>query len=154
LESTSGSFLASAQVAKGVSGGDISLRALAIAMPYPNTEGKTSLNVVLEVDGRSLLDRGDGTTLALEIYGYALGSDGGVEDFVSIAPTLDLAKLGSKLKESGLHFCTAFAVPAGSHELRSLVRDKEKGRRGLESIEATVPALDVPGLFLAAPVHG
>ncbi len=146
-------------IVKGLTGGEI--RVTAIAVPYRSADGRVSVPVAVEIDGPSLLDRGGkgGGGLALQIYGYALDPEGRVEDFVALAPTLDLAKTGARLKEGGLQLHTAFTLPPGSHSLRFLVRDAEENRRGLESIDVVIPGFEAgtllvaPPLFMDDPLH-
>ncbi len=135
-------------IVKGISGGEIGVSA--VAVPYRSADGKITLPVAVEVDGPSLLARGAGGTLALQIYGYALDADGRVEDIVALAPTLDLAKVGAKLKDSGLQVHTAFTLAPGPHSLRFLVADGEKGRRGFRSLDVIVPGFEA-GTMLVAP---
>jgi VWFA-related protein len=139
-------------IVKGLTGGEI--RVTAIAVPYRSADGNVSVPVAVEIDGPSLLARGgkSGGNLVLQIYGYALDAEGRVEDFVALAPTLDLAKVGAKLKESGLQLHTAFTLPAGSHSLRFLVRDGERNRRGLESIDVVIPGFEAGTLLVAPPL--
>ena len=145
-----GRLAAAETVAKGLSGGEIETRVLAV--PYRSVEGKVTLPVVLEIDGKSLLARGSGALLRLEVYGYAIAADGAVEDAVSFSSTLQLDKVGAGIGEKGLQLQAAFTVPAGTHSLRFLVRDAEKGRRGFSSEEVTVPGFEPGNLVLYPPL--
>ena len=144
------SLQAAEAIAKGISGGSIRLSALAV--PYRSAEGKATLPVVLGIDGASLLDRGAGDSLALEIFGYAFAPDGTVTDLVTLAPTLQLAKVGAKLRQRGLQLQTAFSLPLGPHSLRFLVRDKEKGRRGFLSLDVVVPDFESGTPLVSSPL--
>lgn len=141
-------FQAAEAVIKGVTGGEIGLRTVAVA--YRTEDGRLTVPVALHVDGPSLLARGKGDELPLEIYGYALNEQGGVEDVFAMAPRLALAKVGAKLKESGLLVQTAFAARPGRYSLRFLVRDTATGRKAVSTTEVVVPAFD--GLVLAPPL--
>lgn len=140
-------------IAKGASGGPIEIEAL--ALPYRNAEGRTSVPVLLQIDGPSLLERGAGSSLPLELYGYAFDEGGKVEDMVALVSSLDLAKVGAKLKASGLLVQASFNLAAGSHSLRFMVRDGETQRRGFHAMEVSVPAfterLLYPPLFMDDP---
>jgi hypothetical protein len=142
-------------ITKGLSGGPIGVEAL--ALPYRNAEGRISVPVVLQVDGRSLLDRGPGTQLPLEVFGYAFDATGKVADMVALSSGLDLAKLGPKLEKTGLLVQATFTLPAGRHSLRFMVRDGEKQRRGVYALDVEVPAFDggarvlYPPLFMDDP---
>lgn len=124
-------------IAKGLSGGPIGLEAL--ALPYRNAVGRISVPVILQVDGRSLLDRGPGTQLALEVFGYAFDEAGKIEDMVALASTLELSKLDSKLQKTGLLVQATFNLSPGRHSLRFMVRDGEKQRGGVHALDVEVP---------------
>jgi VWFA-related protein len=152
------SLQAAEAIVKGISGGDIDVRVLAV--PYRSAEGRVTLLVVLEVNGRALLEgHGAGGNLGLQIFGYAMDEQGHVEDTVALAPTLDLGKVGPRLLEQGLQLHTAFTLSPGRHSLRFLVRDGEKGRRGFQAVDATVPNFEdgafllSPPLFMDDPTH-
>jgi VWFA-related protein len=142
-------------VAKGLSGGPIAIEAL--ALPYRNAEGRISVPVVVAVDGKTLLDRGPGEALPLEVFGYAFDEKGQVQDIVALVSTLDLPKFGTKLRESGLLVQASFDLPPGRHNLRFVVRDGEKQRRGFHALDVTVPAfterLLYPPLFMDDPAR-
>lgn len=142
-------FEAAEIIAKGVTGGEIGLRALAV--PYRTAAGQVTLPVVLEIDGSSLLARPD-AKLGLEIYGYALDPQGGVEDMIGLVSNLDLAKLGDRLRGRGLQCHAAFALPPGKHGLRFLIRDAQTGRSGAYWMEVTVPPFETNGVTLYPPL--
>ncbi len=140
-------FEAADAIAKGLAGGEVALRALAV--PYRSGE-RSALAVVLEIDGPSLLAGGTPEQLPLEIYGYALDAAGQVEDALSQTMSLDVAKAGARLAQRGLLLQSAFAVGPGRHTLRFLVRDAASRRRGLVSVDAEVP--DFAAAMTAPPV--
>jgi VWFA-related protein len=139
------------QVAKGVVGGAVRTRALAV--PYRRAAEGVQVPVVLEIDGPSLLDRGaGGGEVRLAAYGYALSDGGRVEDFYQVKSRLDLAKVGDRLKESGLQLHSVFTLPPGRHSLRFLVRDEATGRGGSTRVDLEVPELDPRTATLAPPL--
>jgi hypothetical protein len=137
-------------ITKALSGGPIGLEAL--ALPYRNAEGRISVPVVLQVDGRSLLDRGPGTQLPLDVFGYAFDATGKIVDMVALSSGLDLGKLGPKLEKTGLLIQATFTLPAGQHSLRFMVRDGEKQRRGVYALDVDVPAFDGGSRLLYPPL--
>ena len=145
-----GRLEAAEAVVKGLSGGEIETRI--VAVPYRNVDGKVSLVAVLQVDGRSLLAHRDGSMLPLEIYGYAIGADGTVEDAVSLTSTLTVDKVQERLTHGGLQLQAAFSVAPGRHSLRFLVRDAEKGRRGFRTMEVEVPPFEAGNLVVYPPL--
>jgi hypothetical protein len=142
-------------IAKGLSGGPIGLEAL--ALPYRNASGRISVPVIVQVDGASLLERGAGSQLALEVFGYAFDSAGRGEDMVALASTLELDKLGAKLEQTGLLVQATFNLAPGRHSLRFMVRDGEKQRAGVHALPVEVPPFEggarvlYPPLFMDDP---
>ncbi len=140
---------AAESIVKGLSGGPIALRV--VAVPYRDARGRTLLPVVLEADGTSLTT-GAGSQVKLEVYGYALDGEGRIRDVLFLKPTLDLAKLGDRLRARGLQVITTFAVPAGPADLRFLVRDATSGRTGSLRVRLTVPPFEGDTLVVSAPL--
>jgi len=137
-------------IAKGLSGGPIALRA--VAVPYRSAKARVSLPVILEIDGRALLGDGSSKQLALEIYGYALGGEGRIHDAVGISPALVLADVKPALEAKGLQLLTAFAVPPGPVDLRFLVRETASGRSGSLQLSLDMPAFGAGQLVLSPPL--
>lgn len=136
-------------IAKGLSGGDIGLRA--VAMPYRNAQGRLSLPVVLQIDGNSLLVP-DVKSVSLQVFGYAFDAAGRIADFVVLTPTLDVAKVEARLRERGFQMLTAFQVKPGSHEVRFLVREMASGRSGALRQSVEVPEFAKDTLALSPPL--
>ena len=137
-------------IASGVRGGAISVQALAV--PYRDAKGRPVVAAVLEIDGRSLLDRPPSPSLPLEVFGYALDAEGRVEDVFHQSAALDLGKIGARVRESGLQFHSTFALPAGAHSLRFLVRDGANGRAGAYRTETVVPDFGPTAVVVAPPL--
>lgn len=135
-------------IAKGVSGGAIDVRV--IAVPYRDANRRTTVPVILEVDGRTLLDRGPGNELKLDVYAYAFDGQGSIQDVTAFSPVFDLQKVGEKLRERGLLLQTAFVVPVGTHDLRFLVRDAGTGRTGMRRVPVSLPSFE-PGQVVLLP---
>jgi VWFA-related protein len=142
-------FEAAEIIAKGVDRGEIDVRALAI--PFLTAEGVSTLSVVLDLDGPSLLGGREEATLGLEVYGYALDVGGRVADAVTLAATLDLAKTAPRIRH-GLQCHAAFKLPAGKYDLRFLVRDAQTGRSGTVWLQVVVPSFEAAGVALLPPL--
>jgi VWFA-related protein len=147
-------FEAAEVIAKGVTGGEIPLRALAI--PYQKVGEAISLPVVLEADGPALLAKA-GEELGVEVYGYAVDRKGTVQDFVALASNLSLAKVGDKIRRHGLQCHATFVLAPGEYSLRFLVRESQSGRSGSYWLDVNVPRFEAgevmlfPPLFMAEP---
>lgn len=137
-------------IAKEASGGALDVRALAV--PYRNELGRVGVPVVLEIDGRSLLDRPADGKLPLEVYGYALSDAWRVEDTITLKTTLDLAAVGDRIRARGVQCHGTFSVPEGTHSLRFLVRDTATGRTGARSLTVSVPRFETGGVVLYPPL--
>lgn len=130
-------FEAAEMIAKDAGPREIPISVL--ALPYVRTGGKVAVPVVLEASGASLLGGGAQEKLALELYGYAIGENGEVEDFVALVSNLELAKVGDRLKQTGLQAHTTFTLPPGRHSLRFLLRDVVSGRSATHWMEVSIP---------------
>ena len=137
-------------ITKGLSGGPITLRAMAI--PYRDGKGQLALPVVLEVDGRALLAGGASKQLQLEIYGYALDGAGHILDAFGLTPVLELGTVKSALQAKGLQVISSFAVPAGAADLRFVVREKVSGRAGSLRVPLEMPAFAAGAVVLSPPL--
>jgi hypothetical protein len=143
-------FQAAEVIAKGLTGGAIALRA--VAVPYRNRAAQFSLPVVLDIDGRSLVADAKQKQAALEIYGYAFDAEGRIADVVALTPTLDLSRTGDSLREKGLQVLTAFRVEPGLYDLRFLVRESTTGRTGALRQSVEVPRFGAAPLTLSLPL--
>ena len=150
-------FEAAEMIAKDPGPREIPLSVL--AMPYVRTGGKVAVPVVLEASGPELLKGAAADRLSLELYGYALGEDESVEDFVALVSNLDLAKVGDRLRANGLQAHATFTLAPGRHRLRFLVRDAATGRSATNWMEISIPearpneVVVLPPLFMDDPEH-
>jgi hypothetical protein len=152
LDAAARQLQAAEAIAKGLSGGPLALRA--VAVPYRSAKGRVSLPVVLEIDGRALLGSGSSKEkeLRLEVYGYALDGQGRIHDAVALSPTLVLAEVKPALEAKGLQVLTAFSVPPGTADLRFLVRETASGRAGSLRMALEVPAFGTGQIVLSPPL--
>ena len=95
----SGQLQAAEAIAKGLSGGPIALRA--VAVPYRNAKGALALPVILEIDGAALLSGVASPQLQLEVFGYAFDDSGHIYDAFGLTPAFDLAKVKPSLERRG-----------------------------------------------------
>jgi len=137
-------------IAKGLSGGPIALRA--VAVPYRDAKGSLSLPVILEIDGRTLLGGGASKPLQLEVFGYAFDGEGRIYDAVGLARTVDLGAVRPVLEAKGLQVLTSFAVREGPVDLRFVVRESTTGRAGSLRLRLEVPAFEAGKILLSPPL--
>lgn len=129
--------LAEAIVGGGGDGG--SLRASALAVPFPGAD-KAYVPVLLEVDGPSLLAGGQREAMPLEIYAYALDRNGTVHDFFARTLRLDLSKSGAALRQAGFKYWGHFDLRPDDYVIRILVRNADSGAVGVQGVSLRVPA--------------
>ena len=145
------SLTSAAAILSGEQGGNLPVSAL--AMPLPGAAGKAVVPLLVEVDGPALLAGHVGPAMAVEIYAYALGTEGSVDGFLTQRLELDLTKVADELRASGLKFYGELELPPGSYEIRLLVKNAQMGgAHALRSVPVEVPAAPQlsPPLFVAA----
>ncbi len=146
----SAALQAAEAIAKGLSGGPIALSA--VAVPYRNAEGRLSLPVILQVDGRALVRATKAKQLELEVFGYAFDAEGRVFDTLTLTPLVDLGAVRSVLETKGFQVITSFAVPEGAVDLRFVVREKATRRAGSLRLQLEMPAFAEERIVLSPPL--
>ena len=145
-------FEAAEIITKGIERDELPLRAL--ALPYRPSGTDIVLPVVLELDGEPLV-AGATSNLELEVHGYAFDKEGSVKDVATLFSRLDLARVGSRLREGGLQAHVTFRLQPGFYNLKFLVQDTVSGRIGSKWLEVNVPTFDAGEVFLSpAALHG
>ncbi|HEX4959243.1 MAG TPA: VWA domain-containing protein [Thermoanaerobaculia bacterium] len=137
-------FEASSKLMGGAESGSIGSAVL--AAPFRAAGDKAYVPILIEVDGPALLANKPQGVLPVEVYVYALGADGAIQDFLFQALGLDLAKTEAPLRQSGLKFFGHLDLPAGEYSVRTLIRNGSTGAYSLRAEALTVPA------FAAGPV--
>ena len=131
---------------------DISIAALAV--PFP-TSRDSQVPVIVEINGNDLLRDVKTNQVAAEIYVYAFNDEGIVRDRMFQKLTVDAAKAGDKLRETGIKYYTTLSLPEGTYAVKTLVRVPQTERKGYARTDIVVPpAHDVavlPPLFIEEP---
>jgi VWFA-related protein len=143
-------FEASELVAKGITGGALGMKAMAI--PYRDASGRVQLPVVLALDGASLLEGAASERVGLELYGYAIDEQGRTVDYLAAASNLPLARLRGAPDVRDVQCHAVFTLTPGRYTLRFLARDGETGRTGSYWLEVNVPSFDAAGVMLFPPI--
>jgi hypothetical protein len=115
------------------------LRTSVLAAPFPGSDGRAWVPVLVEVDGPSLLAGLDGWKVPVEIYGYAFDPEGQARDYFSQTLDLELLKIGAKLQQGGLKFFGHLDLPPGEWSVRVLVRNAATGASGIRTVTVHVP---------------
>ncbi len=121
----------------GSEGGKIA--AFVLAVPFPGAGEAAYVPLILEIDGLALAPAGARTLLPLEVYAYAIDSEGRVRDYFTQSMRLDLDKVGDLIRRSGLRIWASFDLPPDDYVVRVLVRDAETGELGLRVENLRVP---------------
>jgi VWFA-related protein len=126
----------------------------ALAAPFP--AGKNAqVPVILEINGVDLLKDIPSNQVTAEIYIYAFDEDGLVRDRMFQRLTLDVVKLGDKLRESGIKYYATLSLPEGKYAIKSLVRVAENERKGYARTDIAVQRGNevavLPPFFLEEP---
>lgn len=126
----------------------------ALAAPFP-TRGNAQVPVILEINGAGLLRDVKSNSATADIYIYAFDEDGLVRDRMFQRVTMDLSKVGEKVRESGIKYYATLSLPPGNYAIKSLVRVLETERKGYARTDVVVPpATDVsvlPPFFFEEP---
>jgi len=134
-------------IAKGLSGGDFEVRGLALA--HRDAGGRISIPLTIEVDSGALF--GDDRQFAeVEVYAYALGPTGSVQDALVFRGMVDRTALSGD--DEPLQVKTSFGVQPGAHQLRLVVREAQTGRTGTRSLDVEVPPFGDDDALLYPPL--
>jgi len=115
------------------------IRVSALSAPFPTTDVKSQVPVILEISGADLVNAAKNNGATTEIYVYAFDEDGLVRDSLFERVTLDLTKAGQRLGESGVKYYGTLSLPPGKYAIRSLVRVAETEKRGFARSDVVVP---------------
>jgi VWFA-related protein len=122
----------------------------AIAAPFKTTGADAQVPVILEINGADIAAAAKNNVATTEVFVYAFDEEGLVRDSLFQRLALDLAKVGDKLKSSGVKYYGTLALPEGKYAIRSLVRVVESDAKGFERRDVVVPRAGEIGL--AQPV--
>src|SRR5258706_11062286 len=110
----------------------------AITAAFTGATDKAQVPVILEITGLDLIKDVKGNTTEAEIYLYAFDSDGTVRDRAYQKMTLDLKKVGDKLRGSGIKYYATLSLPPGKYAIKALVRVPETEHKGFVRSDVTV----------------
>jgi hypothetical protein len=71
---------------------------------------------------------------------------------VALVSNLDLAKVGDRLRQTGLQAHATFTLPPGRHSLRFLLRDVVSGRSATHWMEVSIPETTPNEVVLLPPM--
>ena len=126
------------------------VRVSAMAAAFPTSTANSQVPVIVEINGADVLKDAKGSSVAAEVFVYAFDADGLVRDRVYQQMSLDLSKVGEKLRAGGIKYYTTLSLPEGTYAIRSLVRAVESDRKGFSRVDVVVPKAG--GVALTPPV--
>jgi VWFA-related protein len=129
-----------------------SLAAELLCAAIPDEGLLARVPVVIEIAGAPLLAGESGGRTAVQIFAYAVNSQGTLADYLSQELTLDLSRVREKLESGGVKFYGMLSLPPGDYAIRSLVRQASTGRSAVLTSPVRVPvsggaAVVLPPLF-------
>lgn len=128
------------------------VRMTALAAAFPDKSGKVQVPVILEADGADMARDFRGSALPVEIFIYAFDSDGVVRDRVYQKLSLDLKKVGERLRTSGLKYYGTLNLPPGTYAVKSLLRTGETERRAYTRTDIVVPKPNEVSVTTPVPI--
>ncbi len=127
---------------------DLRLNVLATPFPPPAAGKSAQVPVVIDINGADLIRETSTTIGGADIFVYAFDSGGIVRDRLYDRVTLEVAKVGDRVRATGVRYIGTLMLPPGSYAVKALVRtgDPDRGpidvneKRGYERVNITVPA--------------
>jgi hypothetical protein len=128
------------------------VRMSAFAAGFPTRDGSAQVPVILEISGSDLLSGTRGNTTAVEVYIYAFNEEGLVRDRLYQKVSLDLKKLGDRLRATGVKYYGTLSLPPGHYAVKSVVRSVETERRGFGRADVVVPKANELAVLPPIPI--
>jgi hypothetical protein len=122
----------------------------AVAASFGVDGAMAQVPVILDVSGPDIIKAADDELVVTDIFIYAFDEEGVVRDSLFQRLSLDMNKVGEKMKGAGLKYYGTLSLPPGHYAIRSLVRLPEVGKNGFVRTEIVVP--QAKELSVSAPV--
>lgn len=99
----------------------------------------SAVQVAIEIDRRTVSPASTAGAPSVEVYAYALDSQGVVRDFFAGEARLDLSAKAAEA-EQAIRIAGELQLPPEEYVIRTLVRNASTGEKGLRATRLTVPA--------------
>jgi VWFA-related protein len=112
------------------------LRVNVLATAFPPAGGKPAqVPVIIDINGADLM-RETGTIIGgADVFIYAFDTAGVVRDRLYDRVTIEVAKVGEKVRASGIRYYGTLMLPPGSYAVKALVRTGDPDRGPSETVE-------------------
>jgi VWFA-related protein len=114
----------------------------ALAAPFTTGGDNAQVPVIMEVDGNDIAGAGKGNAATLELFTYAFDEEGLVRDQIYQRVILDLSKVGTGLRQSGVKYYATLSLPPGKYAIKNLVHVVESDKKGYSRTDIVVPGND------------
>ncbi|MEK6374222.1 MAG: VWA domain-containing protein [Acidobacteriota bacterium] len=128
------------------------VRVAALAAAFPIAGGNSQVPVILDLNGNDLAKEAKNGVAAAEIFVYAFDTDGVVRDRLYQRLSLDMNKVGEKLRATGVRYYGTLNLPPGTYAVKSLVRAGEGEKRGFARVDITVPKANDMAVLPLIPI--
>jgi len=115
------------------------IRLAAMAAAFPSGGDGAQVPVIVEMNGADLLRGVRAAQTVAEIFVYAFDEEGLVRDRLYQRMSLDLAKVGERLRAGGIKYYATLSLPPGRYAVKSLVKLTDSERRGFARTDLVVP---------------
>jgi VWFA-related protein len=116
---------------------DVHVAALVAA--FPTSGANAQVPVILDLNGNDLAAQAKDNVAGADIYIYAFDRDGVVRDRLYQRLSLDMKKVGDRMKAAGVRYYATLSLPPGTYAVKSLVRSGDSDKRGFARVNVTVP---------------
>lgn len=114
----------------------------ALVAPFATDGDNAQVPVILEVNGSDIAAAAKGNTATVEIFTYAFDDQGLVRDSMYQRVALDVGKVGSSLRSSGIKYYATLSLPPGKYAVKNLVHVVEGDKKGYTRTNIVVPGRD------------
>ena len=125
------------------------LHTASLAAAFATSSQSAQVPVIVEVNGADLLAAAKDNKLAFDMYVYAFDDEGTVRDRLYQQISLDLGKVGPRLRATGMKYWATLALPPGKYAIKTLISVPATQKRGFARADVEVPAANQ---LAAAPV--
>jgi VWFA-related protein len=130
------SLAAADVINSGRPGGDIPIRALAVAF---DDAALARVPVLVQIPGKQLSEGDTAEKLQMGIYVYVTDEQGSLADYFSRNISFDMAKEGGRLASGDFRYYGICHLLPGRYRIRAYVRDENTGRYGFTTSPLEVP---------------